>query len=1175
MVDGSKKRKGISLIILIITIVVMLILATTVIVFVMRKNPIQSAKDANLKNEMQTMLDEQNERYKDLLFQKAGDDSKINDGDFQGIVSDEYKEQGFDATKDGVLYKGEDDHVKDIAIEMGLIVTDKNIVPIIEGILYASTTCTIKIDVTSQDTLSQIEDYNYYISKDGNNWSKYAEAETPYVIGRLTDNTDYKVKVELVDINGNRVESEPATVRTKELLRGSLVAKLNSSTGAKYEFNTWTKEDIWVNAIQSATGSTSYSATGANIVAAGTTTPTTLKKQGETKIHLITTDGTNNKTADYVIKIDKDAPTGTITTTANTNSIYTKINNPTDNLSGIAKYEYYLDGELKNTSQSPEFTYQNLTQGSNHEVKVVVTDVAKNSTIFTKGQQLPIVPDAEDVITYTLNPDKWTNQDVTLTVKYPRFDGLFAQFSDSKDASGNKIWSNVSSIGQAIDYKTTIRTNKTVYVRYTDITNQVGKEMPIVINIIDKLAPDNITLSSSTKENVQSVSVIVSVQDTPATEDYGMSGIEEIKYLWSTKPDKLASGDALWNSSVNIANDGTVTRGGTNEVIYLHVRTKDKAGNYTTAVSGRYLIDNQAPTVIFNPNGNSTYAKSQSTVVTVNDNFSIDGTYVRYSWTQSTTAPAESSFPTSNTFTSGQTITKNNDSGSNWYLWVLAKDLTGNTTIIRSNAFYLDNTNPVISSFNKTSHTINTVQYTAQASDAHSGIKTYQFYIGGTLKSTVTTTAGSASYKFTGLTPLTNYTFKVRVTDNAGNFSESSSTFTINNVVEAKNISATGYDVYVYTNTNPYIVYVQTWADLNGNDDKILEAVRTGSNGVYKYRVNVSAHKYKSGVYNSLVYLKPNENAANTYIGKVTPEVPADETPPDAPTITLKYNNSSGSQYPRGYWTAENVYVKATSSDNVGIKKFQYMVVAIDGKEVTDPKWSDTPPSAWNPSKNGNTIETVISSGINSSYFVRAVDYNDNKSLSSIQFTIKIDKTPPKAFNIAYENVGKTAFTITASTSDPETGIKEYQYEIIGVKSAKTANNSYQFTGLTPGTNYKVKVTAYNKVGLSTGSNSNLSITTSSDVCPSNVHVFGAFMGDPSTAKYGDLPNYVMRNYHYDGGCEWFDCKHEHHVIYTSRVGPYRACVICGRTAYELKKDFDQAVGEANLWCPGEINLCW
>ncbi len=134
-------------------------------------------------------------------------------------------------------------------------------------------------------------------------------------------------------------------------------------------------------------------------------------------------------------------------------------------------------------------------------------------------------------------------------------------------------------------------------------------------------------------------------------------------------------------------------------------------------------IDKTQPTVTFGTNGNTSYKKSQSTTVTVTNagTSTVNASSLKYQWTQSTTAPAESSFTA--TFTSGGTITKSDGTGNNWYLWILAKNIAGNTTIVKSNVFYLDNTAPNTTAPTATS-TTNSIVVTSAQTDAHSGINT-------------------------------------------------------------------------------------------------------------------------------------------------------------------------------------------------------------------------------------------------------------------------------------------------------------------------------------------------------------------------------------------------------------------------------------------------------------------
>lgn len=151
----------------------------------------------------------------------------------------------------------------------------------------------------------------------------------------------------------------------------------------------------------------------------------------------------------------------------------------------------------------------------------------------------------------------------------------------------------------------------------------------------------------------------------------------------------------------------------------------DEAGNIATATRTVHVVDNEAPTVTFETNGNSTYAKSYSTKVTVTDVHSgVETSSLKYLWNTSTSTPSEATF--TSTFTNGGTISSPSGVTGTYYLWILAKDKTGNTTITRTNVFNLDNTKPVITLNGNSTISINIgTTYTdagATATDAHSGL---------------------------------------------------------------------------------------------------------------------------------------------------------------------------------------------------------------------------------------------------------------------------------------------------------------------------------------------------------------------------------------------------------------------------------------------------------------------
>lgn len=123
------------------------------------------------------------------------------------------------------------------------------------------------------------------------------------------------------------------------------------------------------------------------------------------------------------------------------------------------------------------------------------------------------------------------------------------------------------------------------------------------------------------------------------------------------------------------------------------INAEDEAGN-TASIS--FVVqskekDTTGPTATFTPNGNKKYEKEQETEVKVEDPSGVDEDSLMYIWTDSTEPPEKDEFVEK--FENGDTIKNDKDTGK-LYLWIYAKDKIGNESIIRSEAFYLDNSKP-------------------------------------------------------------------------------------------------------------------------------------------------------------------------------------------------------------------------------------------------------------------------------------------------------------------------------------------------------------------------------------------------------------------------------------------------------------------------------------------------
>ncbi len=156
-------------------------------------------------------------------------------------------------------------------------------------------------------------------------------------------------------------------------------------------------------------------------------------------------------------------------------------------------------------------------------------------------------------------------------------------------------------------------------------------------------------------------------------------------------PDGDITANIEISGNVDLPNKGTYTR------TYTITDSTGQSAFVTRIINA---VDNTSPSVAFGTNG-SPCMKTGSTTVTVTDPTAPTSTYsgvdtnsLKYQWTTTTSTPSEASFNL--TFTNGTVISTSGVTEGSYYLWILSKDNSDNTTITRSNIFTLDNIGPEI-----------------------------------------------------------------------------------------------------------------------------------------------------------------------------------------------------------------------------------------------------------------------------------------------------------------------------------------------------------------------------------------------------------------------------------------------------------------------------------------------
>ena len=449
----------------------------------------------------------------------------------------------------------------------------------------SQTTNSITVTNKQTDALSGVSSTQYAIYN-GSSWSSWQSSN---VFSGLTTNKTYKVKTKTTDKAGNSSESAELSVTTSNLTAGSLTLKHTNASGAAYTANTWTKDSVYVTLNNGSAGTTTYaSVSGSAQTVAATSSATTITTSGTTKLVVTTTDGTNTvKSGEYIIKVDKNAPTNTAPTTSVTTNSVTVTCKQTDSLSGInastTQYAIYKGSSWSAWQTSNKFT--GLTHNTSYKVKTKISDNVGNSgesaetTVSTSklaAGSLTLKHTNASGAAYTSG--SWSTTDIYVTL--------------TRASTGTTTYESISGSAQTVATGTTAATTittagtTTLRVKTTDGTNTVYSSNYVIK--IDKTKPTAGTMtmklgsssgSTYTSGTWTNQSVYIALNN--GSDETGGSGHSSTTYSISgaaTQSNQTAA------QTLTAAGKYTIT-----------ITTKDIAGNSSTRTQYVY-IDKTKPT---------------------------------------------------------------------------------------------------------------------------------------------------------------------------------------------------------------------------------------------------------------------------------------------------------------------------------------------------------------------------------------------------------------------------------------------------------------------------------------------------------------------------------------------------------------------------------------------------
>ena len=248
---------------------------------------------------------------------------------------------------------------------------------------------------------------------------------------------------------------------------------------------------------------------------------------------------------------------------------------------------------------------------------------------------------------------------------------------------------------------------------------------------------------------------------------------------------------------------------------------------------------------------------------------------------------------------------------------------------------------------------------------------------------------------------------------------------------EVKNVSVSGYDVYIYgvsdVGSGIKQVLFPTWTATNGQDDIIWGSGTNEGNGTWHYRVNISEHNNESGLYITHIYIYDNvENTGSTAM----------------PTQNIKKLNpitvTNKSMYTGASLDLSTAVTKAQGTVTYAIKTNGTTTAStLSGSRLTA--------GAMNTANDNNqTVVVTATAAGNDDYYSGSKDITI--TVQKYTPTLKWTSTTPDS-SIAYGTTGKSA-TVTASVTGGTKGAITYTSGTPGVLTINASTGALTTAGV-------------------------------------------------------------------------------------------------------------------------------